>query len=210
MATEGRFDRQILRVSREEFSKHGYYGTRIDTVALNAKVNKRMIYEFCHTKEGLYMITLSDVSREAMDVFKQSLPQLRTAEDVRTLYSILFNLLEDQSEFIRLWAWERMDPTIHGPRILETASSIFEQVRQIVSARFLKSFPESCGALFEAVEALCHGYLLTSAMYFRCDPETDTAEISGTQSPALRRLNMSMNTQGILLESIERLLVRSV
>ena len=83
MASEGRFDKQILRVSREEFSNHGYFGARIDAVATNAKVNKRMIYEFCHTKEGLYLITLSDVSREAMSAFEEILPQLKAAESVR-------------------------------------------------------------------------------------------------------------------------------
>lgn len=209
MATEGRFDRQILRVSRDEFSKHGYYGTRIDTVAANAKVNKRMIYEFCHTKEGLYMITLSDVSREMMGVFEQTQPQFRSAESVRAIYSVLFNMLEDQGEFLRLWAWERMDQTIHGPRILETVSSIFEQIRTLVVKLLKPDSPESLNSGFEAVEALCHGYMLTSAMYFRCDPEMDAAEAEGA-SPALRRLNMSMNAQGMLLESIERLLVGHV
>lgn len=207
MASEGRFDKQILRVSREEFSQHGYFGARIDSVAKNAKVNKRMIYEFCHTKEGLYMITLSDVSREAMSEFQEILPQIKAAESVRAVYSIFFNLLEGLDAFLRLWAWERMAPTIHGPRILETASAMFEQLRAIVAAQ-LNVEESAYGDVFEAVEALCHGYMLTSAMYFRCDPETDAAEVDSPMRPALRRLNMSMNTQGILLESIERLLVR--
>ena len=158
MASEGRFDKQILRVSREEFSQHGYFGARIDSVAKNAKVNKRMIYEFCHTKEGLYMITLSDVSREAMSEFQEILPQIKAAESVRAVYSIFFNLLEGLDAFLRLWAWERMAPTIHGPRILETASAMFEQLRAIVAAQ-LKVEESAYGDVFEAVEALCHGYM---------------------------------------------------
>ena len=133
---EGKYDQQVLKAAREQFSDFGFFGARIDTIATSARVNKRMVYEYCHTKDGLYMIALSDVSREAMDRFGQSLPAFQNAKDIRGIYEVLFNLFDSLDSFVRLWAWERMYMTIHGPRILETANDIFERIRSMIDSRF--------------------------------------------------------------------------
>ena len=207
---KSKYEQPIMSAARKQFAGCGYYGARIDTISEESRVNKRLVYEFCRTKDGLYMMVLSEVSREVMKAITEHGTWRGT--DVRTIYGELFNILEKYDDCLRLWAWERMSPTIHGPRILETVNSIFELVRQEV----LKSTPsgrEISAEIFESIEALCHGYLLTAAMYLHCEPEIDEAESEQAanpvqfSSPAFRRLDISMNLQGIILESIEKLVL---
>lgn len=194
-------EERILSTAREHFSMCGYYGARMDTIASESKINKRIVYEFCHTKEELYMMVLSDVSRNTAKIFDEWFETI-SQNTPNALYAGIIDTLENNPIFIRLWAWERLATTIHGPRILETCSSIFEKIR----TRIRTQNPSISDEQFEAVEALCHGYLLTSAMYMRCDPENDIAETSENSSLACRRLETAMKCQAVLLESIQKLL----
>ena len=205
-----KFEKPIMAAAREQFSRYGYDGAKIDAIAAEARVNKRLVYEFCHSKDGLYMAVLSAVSREAVQEFERHVGAMTGS--VRNIYGELFSILENLGDFLRLWAWERMSPTIHGPRILETVNMIFERVRGIVLEKAARGeIPEASQIEFEAIEALCHGYLLTAAMYFRCEPETDVSEAASPDgngiviSSAFRRLNMSMHVQSIILDSISKL-----
>ncbi len=205
-----KYEKPIMRAAREQFSELGYYGARIDAIAECAEVNKRMIYDFCQTKDNLYLAVLSEVSREAMSEINKHLDEMEG--NLVNIYGVLFNTLENHGDFLRLWAWERLSPTIHGPRILETVNAIFEKIRHIIETQSRNGkLREVTPSQFEAIEGLAHGFLLTAAMYFRCDPETDRSEQSqpsadGLNSPALRRLNLSMHTQSIVLESIDKFL----
>lgn len=207
----GKYDKLIMRTAREQFVQAGFCGSRIDSIAQNAKINRKMIYDFCHTKDEIYMTVLSEVARDVMERFNEAFLQMNGS--IQNIYAELFDVLENSGDFVRLWAWERMFPTIHGPRILETANVIFEKTRNLIIERSQRGLlPQIDANCFEAIEALCHGYMLTAAMYFRCDPETDaieeqTSEHSNMQnSPALRRLDMSMNIQNIVLNSIEHVI----
>ena len=205
----GKYDKLILRAAREIFAESGYYGSRIDAVAERSHLNRKMIFDFCHTKDELYLTVLSDVSREVLTNFTEHISLMNG--NISCIYADLFSTLENYGDFLRLWAWERLSPTIHGPRILETVNTIFEKTRELIQNQTNPQVPTSSDK-FEAIEALCHGYLLTSAMYFRCEPETDAAEIAfqgdltQMQSPALHRLEMSMNIQKIVLNSIEQII----
>ena len=52
---------RILEAAEAEFSEKGIFGARIDSIAANAGVNKRMIYEYFLNKEGLYKTVLINV-----------------------------------------------------------------------------------------------------------------------------------------------------
>lgn len=206
----GKYNKLIMQTAREHFAEVGYYGSRIDAIAEKAHLNRKIIYDFCHTKDELYMAVLSEVSREISAYFDENMHLLTGT--IPNIYGELFCILENFSDFLRIWAWERMSPTIHGPRILETANSIFEKTRILIQEHAQKGeLKQNINSdIFEPIEALCHGYLLTAAMYFRCDPETDEPQVSesGLQnSPALKRLDMSMKIQDIMLNSIEQLIM---
>jgi AcrR family transcriptional regulator len=50
----------ILAAARTEFAAHGFAGGRTDSIAAAAGVNKRMLYHYFASKEGLYAAVLAD------------------------------------------------------------------------------------------------------------------------------------------------------
>ena len=147
------------------------------------------------------MIALSDVSREAMYQFHQVLPTILQLHNIRSVYEAVLNMFDTLGSFVRLWAWERMYMTIHGPRLLETANTIFGRIREVVKA----SFPEKhvSDTTFDAIESLCHSYMLASAMYTQNEEtQMETAQQASTLEHAQ---NVSFYTKDIVLNSIFQL-----
>lgn len=60
--------REILAAARQEFAENGLSGARIDTIAARMRTNKRMIYYYFGSKEGLYLATLEQVYSEIRSV----------------------------------------------------------------------------------------------------------------------------------------------
>lgn len=52
---------RILDAAKKEFSKNGLGGARVDVIAEKAKANKRMIYHYFESKEGLFRTVLEEV-----------------------------------------------------------------------------------------------------------------------------------------------------
>src|SRR6476661_5341639 len=50
----------ILRVAREEFAARGFAGTRVETLARKARVNKALLYYYFGSKLGLYKHIIHD------------------------------------------------------------------------------------------------------------------------------------------------------
>lgn len=55
----------ILAAARAEFSRHGPAGARVDRIAAAAGLNKRMIYHYFGSKEGLWAALLQAPSMDA-------------------------------------------------------------------------------------------------------------------------------------------------
>ncbi|KNY13232.1 TetR family transcriptional regulator [Shinella sp. SUS2] len=51
---------RILDAAKKEFAKNGLGGARVDDIADKAKANKRMIYHYFESKEGLFQTVLED------------------------------------------------------------------------------------------------------------------------------------------------------
>ena len=51
---------RILDAAKKEFAKNGLGGARVDDIADKAKANKRMIYHYFESKEGLFQTGLED------------------------------------------------------------------------------------------------------------------------------------------------------
>ena len=156
---------RILKAGREQFSKFGFSGARIDAISEQAQTNKRLVYEYCHTKEGLYLSVLSDVSREAMACFELSEERLLTSCNVVELYLTVVDILSPFHAFIRLWTWEKLSPTLHGPRLLETMDFIFERTERLARKLIERDHIHELGeASFESIKLACAGYLLALAV----------------------------------------------
>jgi TetR/AcrR family transcriptional regulator len=51
----------ILRAAQDEFAAKGLFGARVNQIAKDADANKRMIYHYFGSKEGLYLAVLERV-----------------------------------------------------------------------------------------------------------------------------------------------------
>src|SRR4051812_3839303 len=51
----------ILRAAQDEFAAKGLFGGRVNMIAREAGANKRMIYHYFGSKEGLYLAALERV-----------------------------------------------------------------------------------------------------------------------------------------------------
>lgn len=157
--TPSQRNQNILRAARAQFSHYGAFGTRIEAILETAQVNKRHLYEFCRTKESLYMATLSDVSREVEEAFGVCSREW-ISFCKRDIYLSFIRFLLHYREFLLLWCWEELSPTIHGPRLLETMRALWTQTHEMV---FRRSESAMGGSEFEskraAVQGLCEMYL---------------------------------------------------
>lgn len=51
---------RILEAAKKEFARLGFGGARVDSIAVRAKANKRMIYHYFNSKEELFTAVLED------------------------------------------------------------------------------------------------------------------------------------------------------
>jgi TetR/AcrR family transcriptional regulator len=96
---------RILQAAQQEFAEHGPAGARVDQVAQRAGVNKRMIYHYFDSKDGLFRAVLSSVLADAMAEI-----DLDGGDLVQHLA-----LLARQEDVLRLWVWEALAATSSVP-----------------------------------------------------------------------------------------------
>ncbi len=100
-----RTQRRILQAAREEFAEHGPAGARVDRVAQRAGVNKRMIYHYFDSKDGLFRAVLAWVLEDAMAEV-----DLDGGDLARSL-----ELLAQRDDVLRLWVWEALTRDASAP-----------------------------------------------------------------------------------------------
>ncbi len=95
--------RRILDAAKAEFARLGLAGARVDAIAARAKANKRMIYHYFGSKEGLYVAVLED----AYGAIRAAEQQLRLAdlppqEAIRQLVEFTWGYFIRNPEFLTL------------------------------------------------------------------------------------------------------------
>ena len=214
MASPYRYEERILKAAREHFSAHGFFGARVDSIADEARLNKRMVYEYNHTKEGLYLAVLSRVSLDFMDLLNQNLPPDMKTGNAQSVFKTLFKVFHQSPAFIRLWAWETMDGTIHGPRILQTADEVFMRLRNILSQNAADiGCKKIDDEIYKKIILICQGYLHSVALCLDVTPKpytdnSDTPEETYHEErlKAEAQLNLLMGLEDSVLLCINKLL----
>ncbi|HXY94466.1 MAG TPA: TetR/AcrR family transcriptional regulator [Acidimicrobiia bacterium] len=100
---------RILGAALHEFSAKGISGARVDAIAARAKVNKRMLYYYFGSKDGLFR----EILRRRIDESTAALQARDVASDDR-LANGTRNVARD-TEYIRLLAWEALEMRPHQP-----------------------------------------------------------------------------------------------
>jgi len=94
---------RILAAARREFAAKGISGGRVDTIAERAKVNKRMLYHYFSSKQGLFRAILADaLSRRTAS------PPVAPASITDRLAARAEWFRQDP-EYVRLLMWEALE-----------------------------------------------------------------------------------------------------
>ena len=101
---------KILAAAEAEFSDKGIWGARIDEIAKNAGVNKRMIYAHFESKENLYKTVLSDVYSRLAEYEKEYYIEGISPElAISNIVNVSFSFLEKNPNFVRMLMWENLN-----------------------------------------------------------------------------------------------------
>jgi AcrR family transcriptional regulator len=101
--------RLILQAATRLFSRRGYDGVPVDDIVAAAKVNKRMVYHYFGSKEGLYSEVLQKVFQRLSDFELQAFDAAETPEQmIANVLRSYFRFLGENPEFVALLSWENL------------------------------------------------------------------------------------------------------
>ena len=109
--------RAILDAAVAEFAAVGPAGARIDAIAVAAGVNKRMLYHYFASKEGLFAAVLDD----QLGPTRSDAPPTSLAER--------FAAAADRPDWIRLLMWEALAGDDPRRGVLETPNEVVQPGR---------------------------------------------------------------------------------
>jgi len=103
--TKGRLLKSAIRL----FSAKGFDGVSVDEIVGLARTNKRMVYHYFGSKNGIYLAALVEVFSRLAKVEIQALEETaRPDEKLQHLLAANFRFLDLNPEFIRLLLWENL------------------------------------------------------------------------------------------------------
>jgi len=126
----GQTRKRILDAATVEFARKGLGGARVDAIAARAKSNKRMIYHYFGSKEGLFTAVLENAYlgiRSAEQSLK--LEELEPAEAIARLVRFTWNYYLAHPEFLTLVNSENL----HRAKHLKTSEAIRQSSGQLVA-----------------------------------------------------------------------------
>ncbi|MFI5041711.1 MAG: TetR/AcrR family transcriptional regulator [Acidimicrobiales bacterium] len=99
--------RRILAAALEEFSAKGISGARVDAIASRAQANKRMLYYYFGSKEGLFRAVLRQRLSESTERGTTRPPDV-PAISASTLLTV-DGRMAGSPEYVRLLMWEALE-----------------------------------------------------------------------------------------------------
>jgi len=105
---------RILEAAKREFAKNGLGGARVDVIAEKARANKRMIYHYFDSKEGLFQTVLENAYVEIrIAEQKLNLDHLAPKEALERLVRFTWDYYLKNPEFITLVNSENLHRAKH-------------------------------------------------------------------------------------------------
>jgi AcrR family transcriptional regulator len=123
--------RRILQAALREFAAKGIAGARVDAIAARARTNKRMIYYYFGSKEGLFRHILRHRLTGAQDR-RVALDDLAYGERQAARQAIHIEL----RDYVRLLMWEALETNARkGPVMAEDErAEVYAELRGRVAA----------------------------------------------------------------------------
>ncbi|WP_434668264.1 TetR/AcrR family transcriptional regulator [Paraburkholderia sp. A3BS-1L] len=138
---------RILEAAKMEFAKLGLAGARVEAIATRSKANKRMIYHYFGSKEGLFVAVLEDAYADIrMAELKLDLDHLSPEEAIVALTTHTWNYYLKNPEFMTLVSSENLYKARHlkkSARFTELHHDFISMLQRIldrgVEARVFRS-----------------------------------------------------------------------
>jgi AcrR family transcriptional regulator len=99
--------RRILAAALAEFASKGISGARVDRIAQRSKTNKRMLYHYFGSKDGLFRAVLNQRLSDRKPVAIEP-------GDEPTRLSSIFDRMQSSGDFLRLQMWEALERGARG------------------------------------------------------------------------------------------------
>jgi AcrR family transcriptional regulator len=180
--------RRILSAAADEFAQKGFAGARVDAIAQASSANKRMIYYYFTSKEGLYTAVLERAYADMRESEKAlALDHLEPLQALRRLAEFKFDYYVANPLIISLLNGENMLEAQYlkrSERLRAMHSALVETIAHILSRGVRE------GAIRRGVDPL-HLYISLSALsyfYFSNAPTLSTAFGRKLATPAENRL----------------------
>jgi AcrR family transcriptional regulator len=110
---------RILAAAVREFSAKGISGARVDAIAARARVNKRMLYYYFESKEGLFR----EILRRRLAEGAAKLHDADVADPDRLAERT--NRLPAEREYTRLTMWEALETDAERPVNAEMRRALY-------------------------------------------------------------------------------------
>ncbi len=105
---------RILAAARHEFAEAGLGGARVDTIAARADANKRMIYHYFGSKEGLFGAVLEEAYLDIRRAERRlGLDAMAPVEAIGELVRFTWTYYLDNPQFLRLVNSENLHKARH-------------------------------------------------------------------------------------------------
>src|SRR5258708_21334541 len=103
---------RIVTAAREEFSRRGFDGARVDQIARRAGVNKQLLFYYFHSKRGLFTAVLARGAAE-LEQALAALPATgdRPIERIRAALAAQFDFLAGHPDLVTLLTQAAPSPT---------------------------------------------------------------------------------------------------
>ncbi|MFM8745182.1 MAG: TetR/AcrR family transcriptional regulator [Aestuariivirga sp.] len=126
----GQTRKRILDAATAEFARKGLGGARVDAIAARAKSNKRMIYHYFGSKEGLFTAVLENAYLGIRSAEQRlRLEELEPEEAIARLVRFTWNYYLAHPEFLTLVNSENL----HRAKHLKTSEAIRQSSGQLVA-----------------------------------------------------------------------------
>lgn len=131
---------RLLAVALDLFADRGYDGVAVDEIVDAAGVNKRMVYHYFGSKEGIYSAVLGQayegLRQSEEKFFAPNKQRAQPRRAVRNLVALYFEFLRSHPEFVRLLLWENLQRGTHlgqtGPAV--TKSPMLAHLQELLDA----------------------------------------------------------------------------
>jgi AcrR family transcriptional regulator len=121
---------RILEAAKKEFAKNGLGGARVDVIAEKAKANKRMIYHYFESKEGLFQTIMEEVYLDIRSAEqKLHLEDLAPKAALEKLVRFTWEYYLKNPEFLTLVNSENL----HRAKHLKKSKIVTDSSRKLVS-----------------------------------------------------------------------------